>query len=195
MKLRNKFLSLIGAASLILGTVEVRSLACSSINHLESYKMKVVFTGDVGVGKETIIRNLAGTQGQKTNLHSIDFQRDGVTRSIYLINTPAKFSTFSKIFLNTADVVAVVFVSDGTNVLQDIANIQEKINIVNDLRQKSPFYIIIQSFKDQQVVIDPDLFKLENFEYFVCSSKTDEGIVDLRNFLQQKAVNLSEQAK
>lgn len=194
MRLKNKFLSLVGVVNLIFGTVGENQLSCLAMN-AES-EIKTVFLGDMGVGKTSIIGRL--TQGKFFSVQTLSVGaliqeiklKNGERLSVWDATGQEQFRSTIPLYLRGAKIIVLVFdlsKSDREIVKRHLTSWIEIVNNTDlnvrcilvgnklDLCRSSKEEVKNEFTKFAQE------HKIEKF--LICSALTGEGIDELKGFL------------
>ncbi len=160
MKLRNKFLLLVGAASLTLGSVGANQLNCFAMIP-EQKSMNVVFVGKQKTDKANILNRLAGGTASSYNDGEFHVKLESTAgpltdplieiegKNFQLIDTPGqeKFKEFMWKLVRNADVIFIVIEPDSLDNMR--ATLQSLIDEVEKEKPDAVRFVLVNTRDDR----------------------------------------------
>lgn len=190
MKLKNKFLSLIMVLGLAFGVVLWNRTVCSAIGPEEP--IKVVFLGDTGVGKTSILMRMVGlgfSDGLNSTIGSSQIRLAVEDQQFVMWDTAGqeRFRALAPMYIRDAKIVIFVFDLSIENKDNVKKNLSEWIQMVDD-QVPGAKYILVGNKQD--LCEESSINEFEEFtkyhnmiKYFEVSAKTDFNIDLLTRYL------------
>lgn len=172
---------------------------------MEDLKRKIVFIGDSGVGKTSIITRFQSNdflEGMPTSIGTSFISKKYKTDqgTIYTLNIhdtagQERFDSLTKNYYRDADVIVIVYSIENRLSFDKLYKYKEDIN--NTIKNQIP--IIVAGNKNdlesrRKVTVDEAIgFANENnMEFLECSAKSNEGIENLYDKIGKLASSISQ---